>query len=246
VIADARRTVRRERRRTIDEREAFDAFADAVRELSADGPPAGVRVGARFATPDATGTTAAVRAAYERTVMAVPHYREEYDDSYRESLAAEFNPTVAAGVTGSRLTDAARTALLEAAENARADRARFVEALDDEDAMLRAADERLGELLAEAAELDTEPLAELRFGSLDGIRARLGVLDDHVEAVAADRQAGLRQQHADLELPADVPDLQTYVYQDAETTYPVLSTAGRTAAVLERIRSDVERAMARV
>ena len=235
MIADARRTVRRERRRTIDEREAFDAFADAVRELSADGPPAGVRVGARFATPDATGTTAAVRAAYERTVMAVPHYREEYDDSYRESLAAEFNPTVAAGVTGSRLTDAARSALLEAAENARADRARFVDALDHEDEMLRTADKRLG-----------EPLAELRFGSLDGIRARLGVLDDHVEAVAADRQAGLRQQHADLELPADVPDLQTYVYQDAETTYPVLSTAGRTAAVLERIRSDVERAMARV
>ena len=246
MIAEARRTVRRERRRTVDEREALDAFADAVREVTADGPHSGIRVGARFATPDTTNAARAVRTAYERTVMAVPHYREEYDDTYAESLAGEFGPTVAAAATAPRLTEAAKSGLVDAATSARADRVRFVEALDREEESLRAADERLGELLAEAAEIDTEPFAELRFGSLDALRARLRTLEGHVERVATDRQAALRERAADLSLADDAPDLQTYVYQDHETTYPVLSTAASAAETLAAVRADVERAMARL
>lgn len=246
MITEARRMVRRERRRTVDEREAFDAFADAVRDIPADGPQSGVRVGARLATPDAAGATRAVREAYERTVMAVPHYREEYDDTYAESLEAELGPTVAAAATAPRLTETAKSGLVDAAMSARADRARFVEALDAEDAALRDADERLDEILAEAGELDTEPLADLRFGSLDALRARLQTLERHAEAVGADRQAALREQTDDLSLPACAADLPTYVYQTHESTYPVLSTVARTATVLERIREDVERSMARV
>jgi hypothetical protein len=246
VITEARRTVRRERRRTVDEREAFEAFADAVRDIPADGPQSGVPVGARLATPDAASAARAVREAYERTVMAVPHYCEEYDDTYVESLEGEFGPTVAAAATGPHLTGTAKSGLVDAALNARADRARFVEALDAEDETLRAADERLGEILAEAAELDTEPLADLRFGSLDAIRTRLQTLERHAEAVGADRQAALREQTDDLSLPASAPDLPTYVYQTHEVTYPVLATVARTATTLQHIREDVERSMARV
>lgn len=246
MIREARRTVRRERRRTVDEREAFDAFVDAVRDVPADDPGGGVRVGARLATPDATGASAAVREAYERTVMAVPHYREEYDDTYTESLKAEFGPTVAAAATAPQLTPQAKAGLLEAAQSARADRARFVEALDAEDETLREADERLAEILAEAAELDTEPLDDLRFGSLDAIRARLRTLEGHADAVAADRQAALRERNEDLSLAGGAPDLPTYVYQDLESTYPVLTNVARTASVLHRIREDVERSMAHV
>ena len=245
MIAEARRLVRRERRRTVDERVAFEAFADAVRDIAVDGPSdTGVRVGTRLATPDTASASRAVREAYERTVMGVPHYHEEYDDTYAESLGAEFGPTVAAAATGPRLTGAAKAGLLDAAESARADRARFVEALDTEDETLREADERLGEILAEAAELDTEPLSELRFGSLDALRARLQTLERHVDSVGADRQAILRQQGDDLALAGGAPDLPTYVYQRHEATYPVLATVARTATVLERIREDVERSMA--
>ena len=246
MIAEARRAVRRERRRTVDEREAFVAFADAVREVPSDDPSTGVRVGARLASPDTAGSTRAVREAYERTVMAVPHYHEEYDDTYVESLTAELGAAVAAAATGPALTPAARSGIVDAAESARADRARFVEALDAEDRALRDADERLGEVLAEAAELDTEPLESLRFGSLDGIRARLQTLEAKVETVGEERQAGLRQQAADLSLPATAPDLPTYVYQDCEATYPVLSVVARASDVLGRVRRDVEHAMARV
>lgn len=244
MIGEARDLVRRERRRTVDEREAFDAFTDAVREVAVDGPDSGVRVGARLATPDATSASRAVRDAYERTVMAVPHYHEEYDDTYAESLEAEFGPTVAAAATAPRLTGAAKAGLVDAAESARADRARFVEALDAEDEALRAADDRLAEILAEAAELDTEPLSELRFGSLDALRTRLQTLERHAEAVGADRQAALREQTADLSLPPCAADLPTYVYQTHEATYPVLAMVARTATVLERIREDVERSIA--
>jgi hypothetical protein len=246
MIADARRTVQRERRRTIDEREALGAFAGRVSELSVDSTDAGVQVGARFVTANTTSAVAAVREAYEQTVMAVPHYRTEYDDTYVESLTAEFGPTVATAATRPRLTSAARAGLVDAAKSARADRARFVEALDTEDQGLRAAGERLGELLAEAAELDTEPLDKLDFGSLDALRARLCVLEQHTEAVANTRQTALHDQHTDFSLSVPGMTLPEYLYQTCDTQYPVLSQVARTALVLKRIRDDVEWAIATV
>lgn len=246
MIAEARRAVRRERRRTVDEHEAFASFANAVRDLPTEDPSGGVQVGARLASADAASSTRAVRDAYERTVMAVPHYREEYDDTYTESLAAELGPSVAAAATASALTPAVRRGIVAAAESARADRARFVEALDAEDRALREADARLGEVLAEAADLDTEPLGAMGFGALDGVRARLRTLERKVETVGEERQAGLREQTDALSLPSEAPDLPTYVYQAYETTYPVLSVVVRASDVLGRVREDVERAMARV
>jgi hypothetical protein len=246
MIADARRTVRRERRRTIDEREALAAFANRVSELSVDDVKTGVQVGARFATANTTSAVAAVRQAYEQTVMAVPHYQLEYNETYVESLTAEFGPNIAAAATGPRLTNAARAGLVDAAKSARADRARFVEALNTEDQGLREADERLGELLAEAAELDTEPLTQLDFGSLDAIRARICVLEQHTNTVAKTRQTALHDQHEDLCLSLAGVTLPEYVYQTCDTQYPVLSQVARTASVLKRIRGDVERAIATV
>jgi hypothetical protein len=245
VIADARKAVRRERRRTVDEREAFETFVRELRRVDTDDAvriPAGV--GRRLADPRPASGTEAVRAVYERTVMGVPHYREEYDDTYAESLEAEFGPELAAAVTeNSGLTAGVKRALLRAAREARAERARFVTTLDGEATTLREAATTLRAVFDELDTLREERRDSDDFGAMDAIRARLGVLESKVERIGSDRQAEIRTQREELSLPEGAIDVPTYLYADLSITYPVLSSVARTASLLDDHRRAVERAM---
>lgn len=247
-LAAAERVIRRERRRTVDEREAFDALRAAVREVpterdrpvSPDSPAPSVLSG-----PTDTGSNGAtaVRRAYERTVMAVPHYEEEYGDALRESLEAEFGTGVAVGLTDlGRLTPGLKRAVLDAAGTARAERDRFVEALDAEADSLCGSGTRLAAIRDELGTLADEPTPD--FGARDAVRARLGVLADDCDAVADDRQATLREWDDRFDPPAGVPDLPQYLYVDLDATYPVLATVAEVGEHAVRLRRRVEREMA--
>jgi len=236
----ARRLVRRERRRTVDEREAFDAFARRVAEAPTDGGAAvtggnGPLVGARPAG------IAAVERAYAETVMAVPHYEEEYGDGYAASLAAEFGPQLAAGLTEGALTDRLRDAVVAAADRARDDRDALVDQLDVEAASLADCGERL---VAVHDELDRHhrAFAGESYGALEALHRRLGVLAETCDGIAADRQAHLREHRDDLALPEGCPDLPAYLYADLDATYPALAAVADAADRVADARRDVERA----
>jgi hypothetical protein len=247
-LATAERILRRERRRTVDEREAFDALRAAVRDtpterdrpVSPDSPAPPV-----LSRPTNTGSngTTAVRRAYERTVMTVPHYEEEYGDALGESLEAEFGTEVAVGLTDlGRLTPGLKRAVLDAAGAARTERDRFVEALDAEADSLRESGTRLAAIRDELGTLAGEPIPD--FGAQEAVRARLGVLADDCDAVADDRQAILREWDDRFDPPAGVPDLPRYLYTDLDATYPVLATVAEVGEHVARLRRRVEREMA--
>lgn len=242
VIPEALALLRRERRRTVDEREAFEAFSETVRAMAAETSESGLRVGGLSGSPSPEAGQP-IRRAYERTVMAVPHYAEEYDDTYTESLEAELGAPVAAAATSGSLTPTTRAGIVRAATRARADRERFVEALDEERESLLDADDRLGAVLSELADLETEPREQLDFGGLDAIRARITVLQSKTDAVGRERQQQLRTWQRELSLAAGAPDLPSYLYQEAPVSYPILSAVARTATKLERLRAAVERQM---
>jgi hypothetical protein len=242
-IETARRAVRRERRRTVDEREAFAAFRSAVREVPAERGRPAVRTAARGLATGGAGTIRTVHEAYGRTVMSVPHYDEEYGDTLAESLEVEFGATIAAGLLGhDRLTPELKRAVVEAAEASRLERERFVEALDAETVSLRESEERLVAVLEEVRALADEPIPD--FGAQDAVRARLGVLADECDAVADDRQATVREWHDRFAVPGDVPTLPGYLYAGLDTHYPVLATVAEVGEHVTRLRRRVERAMA--
>jgi hypothetical protein len=247
-LATAEWVLRRERRRTVDEREAFDALRAAVRDtpteraqsVPPESPAPSVLSGA---TNTGSNGATAVRRAYERTVMAVPHYEEEYGDALRESLEAEFGTEVAVGLTDlGRLTPGLKRAVLDAAGTARAERDRFVEALDAEADSLRGSETRLAVIRDELGTLADEPTPD--FGARDAVRARLGVLAGDCDAVADDRQATLREWDDRFDPPAGVPDLPRYLYADLDATYPVLATVAEVGERVTRLRRCVEREMA--
>ncbi len=235
----ARRCVRRERRRTVDEREAFEAFARRVADAETAAPPQ-ARAGATLVGGGRVGTDA-VRRAYRETVMSVPHYAEEYGDELGESVAAEFGPELAAGLDDGVLTERLQHAVVAAARRAYADRDAFLDRLDAEAASLADAAERLEAVHGELAGHQREFAGE-SYGALEALHRRLGVLAEICDAVAADRQAHLREHRDDLGLPEAVPDLPSYLYGDLEPDYPVLAAVAATADRVTDARRSIARA----
>jgi len=239
----ARTALRTERRRIVDEREAFEAFRRRLTDIDpADAPTAG---GRRLLVdaPAATGANA-VRDAYRATVMSVPHYDEEYGEAYHDSVEIEFGPAVAAGLEGG-LDPATKRATLAAARGGYEDRDRLVAALDAEADSLADCRDVVVPVLEELHDLNAET-REGDYGALEAVRGRLVVLERRCDDAVADRQARLRENHDRLGLPADFPDLQRYLYRDLGVDYPALATLAELADCVREARVRAERRLATV
>lgn len=266
VIDDAREALRVERRRTVDEREAFRAFRDRLDAIptataslgvssaaagSADfaGPASGsgtaADAGVRGPTATSGSGLAAVRDAYAETVMSVPHYEAEYDDTYERSLAAEFGPELAYALTRTAGYHAGyESALFDAVDDAIEERERLLKRIRVESDSLDRAGSRLAAVRREIASLDAA-VPESGFGALDACRARTGVLVDDCDRIAARRQRVLAEHERELRLGDDAPGLPTYLYQGISATHPVLAAVGTVGNRLDDLRRRIERAMAR-
>ncbi|MFW5999889.1 MAG: DUF7260 family protein [Halorubrum sp.] len=268
-VRDAEAACRRERRRVLDERDAFESFADRVAQIdtvsvatdaTASGVPAGAlrgingpgggRCSGNGPTAD-NATLRRVMSAYHDTVLSLPHYREEYDESAAESLAAELGPdTATALASDGGLSSGARSALVDRSRRAAGARDQLADAIGEEI-------DELGEREATLSSIDRRRRRLL--GHLDGVRSgsetdaaidvwnRLAELERECDDLAADRQRSL-----------DDPPLTPVTALDAERErpfydylygsidgprYPVLA---QVAEVADGIRADSDRVGTRI
>ena len=187
-------------------------------------------------------TAERVAAAYRETVMSVPHYDDDYGDSYADSLAAEFGESIAVALDGG-FTDPTKRGVLSAARQAKTERVKLVSALDAERESLADIRAFVAETLDELEEYRDDTLARRSFGDLDARRTRLDVLATRCDEAAADRQADIRENHAALGLPARFPDLQTYLYQPLDERHPALATLAELGELVASVRERIERRM---
>ena len=268
-VRDAESACRRERRRVLDERDAFESFADRVAgidtvSVATDATPSGVPAGAlRGIDPPGSGrrpgsgptadnaTLRRVMAAYHDTVLSLPHYRTEYDESAAESLAAELGPdTATALASDGGLSSGARSALVDRSRRAADARRRLADAigeeideLDDREATLSSIDRRRRRLL----------------GHLEGIRSgrgtdaaidvwnRVAELERECDDLAADRQRSLDDPPLTPETALDEDrerPFYDYLYGSIDgPRYPVLA---QIAEVADGIRADRDRVGTRI
>ena len=254
VLEGARETVRVERRRTADERAAFASFRSRLDAIPAT-TAAGVTADQRFDGPQPIGYETprmgtellAVRDAYQSTVMSVPHYEEEYNDTYAASLAAEFGPELAAALTcESALHEHVRRSVLDQTTTAIETRDEFETVLEREQASVRAASEELRSLDDSVASLGETAVDRLDFGGLDAHRARLEVLERRCDEVATTRQQERVAVEQSMHFDGETDDVQTYLYQDLPVTYPVLAAVAAVGRRIDAVRRDVERAIIEV
>ncbi len=243
-IRDARAAVTEERSRTATEQQAFARFAREVSRLDAMGPAIQLGPG-----PGATSTVSAsiaprhrglehVRDAYEATVLAMDHYKEEYDEPLAEHMRRELGDEVAMAVEQSQqLTPPLKRALVARAWEAAHDRERLITQLNHELEALETADEELTAVADTVDEAASRSLVGWTFTELTDEWHRLGELESRLSRLLSRRQKAL--QAGTNGRDPDRPSLNEYLYGPLETTYPILADATNLADCVKDVRRRV-------
>ncbi|MBP1953136.1 hypothetical protein J2752_000017 [Halarchaeum rubridurum] len=240
----ARRALERERDVLTAECDAFDAFARRVGALGTTEAASDAYDGLLTEGRGDGRAGSRVREAYAETVMAVPHYDEEYGESYRAHLAAEFGPALAAALRDEPgLPAFLQQQVVAAAREAEASRAAVLDALERERAALDAAADALTDVETERAVVDSRPFASCERGELARLRADLADLAARCESLAERRQSGDLRPERRIPPSLDAPGFEEYVYDGLATTYPVLSAVARESERVERTRAAIERVL---
>ncbi|EMA33489.1 DUF7260 family protein [Haloarcula japonica] len=220
---------------------AFRRFRSRVRSIEPASPAAGGvdTMGGGAASMLATATEPdaglrAVREAYRETVMAVPHFEAEYDDSLEANMSMEFGPELGMQIaTGPHLTPQLYEALLTASEGARDERETLLPALERERESLQSVRATLDDCERRGAALGANARRTTDAARLDSIDAQLAEIEADCEAAAATRQHQLHSRSAAALSGVDETSLVRYLYDGCPVTCPALAD---TIACLDTIR----------
>ncbi len=242
----AKRALRGERRRILAEARAFEAFLDAVDDVpvTRSSTTSGGQYFVGGSDADRSGAVA-VRRAYADTVMGVSHYADDYDDTYSESIAAEFGPDVASALLAGPFTALCKRAVRAAASDARARRTQFLATLEDERQSLAVAERTLRQVSTGLESLAASSSSRGPFENLDAVRSTLVTMERRCKSVAADRQVAIQEHALTGSWRVDTSHVQEYLYADIESTYPVLATVADILLRIERRYECDERPLAR-
>ncbi|WP_066417942.1 DUF7260 family protein [Halorubrum aethiopicum] len=259
-VRDAETVCRRERRRVTDEHDAFEEFADRIAALDpcpaeATQPSAAAAsrlVGARPGGGGAVGDVRLRRVldTYRDTVMSLPHYTEEYDESVGESLAAELGPDTAVSLASNgTLSPGLQSALVDRSRRAAAARRSLadaidveLDALDDAGATAERIDRRRVRL---NQHLDGIPHGRRADAAID-VWERLDDLESECDAAAADRQSTLRNPPMSPEQVAGGVETGFYEYLYVPMDGPDHPVLASIATLVDRIREDRDRVARRI
>ena len=240
-IPDARSIVRREREVATVERQAFARFAERVENVETTTAPTAAQPTASalaVQSPESDGMRA-VREAYRGTVMAMPHYEEEYGEDLWTDMAIEFGSDTATAVAeNDTLTPQLKTALVEASRRAHQKRASFIRTLKTEYAALAEAEDTLTAVdekttrIAQTADSHRSLDDAARQSADANVSAyrHLETLEDDCE-----RELRTRQNRLDRDDGPTESNLQEYLYASRSWTYPVLND---TLDCLRRVRAE--------
>ncbi|EMA59691.1 DUF7260 family protein [Halorubrum lipolyticum] len=254
-VRTASEECRCERRRLLNERDAFDAFADRVAALdtvsaessTAVAGGASTRLHQSIGARNATDVTLRqVVSIYKETVMSVSHYEAEYDETVTENMAAELGQdTTASLATNGTLFSPAQRALVDRAHEAAAARTSLadaveteLDALSDAETRLTAIDRRRRRLVEHVAEVNGDKTD----AALD-VWNRLDDLETEIEAVTTERQQSLRELPLRVDrarFDAGGMGFYDYLYGATEgPRHPVLSQAAELAATVREDRDGI-------
>ena len=237
--------VQEERCRTVWERDAFSEFATTVGSF--DTSPmntANSRTNPLLVGPQQTDTRK-IKHAYQESVMSVPHYEEEYNETLAVNLRAEFGPEIAATIINNNpVTPQIQRAVTAAATTAQKERIELISTLDTERIELKAAYRTLSEVSEMFSLVLNYQLNQQSFGELYYMHQQLIQGQSQCREILHDRQTQRQTGHARTRFES-VPDLQNYLYQKLSVTYPILSSTLRLYDDLRSGRNQLEYWLAR-
>jgi hypothetical protein len=178
-----------------------------------------------------------VRSAYRDTVMAVPHYEAEYDDSLAENVATEFGSELARCVaTGNDLTPMTYEALVEETEQARLERARFLAALRRERASLRRIESALNDAERRAVAVADRVNGASTPETIDAVDEELRDLERRCDDLSTQRQETIH--HRTVSNLSGIGDgsLSQYLYANRDSRFPALADVADCIETIQNLR----------
>lgn len=237
-LRSAKHAVSEERSRTALEREAFADFTRRVAAIDAESAPTqsitstGPLTLATKSQPNAQLSTQhldEVTDAYRDTVMALPHYEEDYNEPLTVNLAAELGEDVSSAiVSGAQFTPQLKQAIILQARDSFRQRSELLNQIHLESDELDAAVDRLAAVDDALCRFDEQSLSDREFDELRDIWAELGEYEDECTGLLADRQ------HHITDRTSSSPEFYEYLYQSLPVTHPILDD---TLRLIERVRS---------
>lgn len=255
-IQDGIETCQEERDRVVTEREAFQAFLDRVRAID----PVDTESSTTTLT-DLSGTSHTtlantdpgdatlkhVLSAYKETVRSLPHYREGYDETLAESLAAELGQDIVTALaTNKVLVPAIQRAVVERSQQAIESRTALSEAITTEIDALTTAQADLNAIETRRrklrAHLDT--VEKNRSEAAFDVLCTLHALEADVDEIAQQRQETLQNapigQSTIQAVPIDDTDFHEYLHGvEGTPRYPVLSAAAELGSEIQADQKQV-------
>jgi hypothetical protein len=236
--------------RTEAEADAFAAFRDRVTTLDVSQlrPDGGIQITAplqvrqQFSHPSRCEQ---VCQAYRETILSMPHYTAEYDESLRDHMAAEFGRDLVVNVfEGSQLTPQLQQALVDASQQAHDQREELRATLDAEAEALDTAQTTLREIGTTLQNRNAQPLSDFSFAELRNTYELLEEAEDRCQQVACERQHALHADEWACPGTAVAPGVQPYLYRELAITYPILADVAECCRLLRRARTRVIRTLA--
>lgn len=134
-VISAEKLAQQERTEVARERDAFDAFADRVADITPKSPKPPALMAGSVESSTSVSETPELQQSYENTVMAVPHYDDVFGESIKEHSSAEFGAELASLLsteTRTSFTQSHKQALIAAAKQRANDRDIFCDRIDSE------------------------------------------------------------------------------------------------------------------
>ena len=223
TIERALEIAQEERRRTTSERDAFNEFITTVNSINPSSPNTSFNKVMSLRSKSQQATTREIQQAYRESIMNMPHYEEEYNETMAINLEAELGPDIAeAIIKDCPVTPQLQHVVAISAARAEEKRTEFINTLDIEIDILKT--ER--RTLSAIQDMYTSFLnRQLYTYSLDELHEKYDQIDQKqsmCSKILEDRQTQRQTGHASLQTKS-VSDLQSYLYQDLKVTYPILS-----------------------
>lgn len=240
-VGDALSTVERERESIEAEREAFETFADSVETMTARTGPTTKTAPPLLTDSGGPERLSRVREEYRKTVMAVPDYTDQYEETMRENMTAEFGEEVSTAVVGgTKFTPRLKRLLVSQARSSARQRGALLDVLDNEQESLAQAAARLKDVEERIEETEDVDLHGRPFPDLVECERDLRSTARDCRQLLEDRQADIHRIRRQFS-GSDHLFFQEYLYRESDATFPVLNEG------LDRLRSfrDTQRSVIR-
>lgn len=230
--------LRRERSLVSAEQRAYEEFATEVQSLSISGHPFDTGSALQFAGPKrGESTLEKIRNLYHDTVMSVPDFEREYNESFEEHFSAEFGPDVSSLLFDTQAVPPSIKPLIRThADRVIRDRETILDGIDQEERSLRDSQTDLEPIHRYTVGLRSDDIVVASDPELERMYDRSIECSSQLESIIQRRQREVVEINRQTSGATDV-FLQEYLYQETTVSYPVLSTATRKMSRLKEYQT---------